>query len=431
MISAILFFLTLFVYAVFSYGLVDPNLVLSTNTTYWNFQQWMWQTFYNNSELTGYVYLGIVIILYVLFFNILQKLKKKKIIPKSVLKNKYFWWFIVLIFPLFFSYNMLSHDVFNYLFYTRMIVKYGVDSKTHVALEFPNDLWTRFMHNTHVTDVYGRGWTLSTIVPYLLGLGKLSLTLVTYRIWNILGMLLLYFSMQYFSKALFFRKLSVYESALVFLNPHLLIETVSNYHNDLMMMPFALYAVAMIVKPITHKITDKKIKLKYIISSLLLLTISVSIKYATIALLPIWALVIFVFLFSYRLTGKLSEKFKLLFNSDLIDKFILTFLSKFTSYVPDFAALLMFVLLLTPRSKFFLPWYTAWIIVWVPFMKNKTFRNFILVLSLSSALRYLPWIFNNFEYGDLVYRNEVLITWSLPVIYLFTNLRRKLNFEKN
>ncbi len=420
----ILFFLTLLVYTIFSYSLVDPNLVLSSNAQYWSFQNWMWTNFFHNGHLMAYVYFGIVVSLFILYLHILDKVKNKIIILGKFIGNKYVLFFLVLIFPIFLSYNALSHDVFNYIFYARMIVKYGVDSRTHIPLDFPNDLWIRFMHNTHVTDVYGRGWTYSSIIPYMLGLGKFSLTLVLFRVWNFFAMILLYFSMQYFSRTLNNRNMNLYEASLVFLNPLLLIETLSNYHNDLLMMPFAVLAVSLLIKPITSKIMENKLKSKYIILSLLSLAISISIKLATVALLPIWLLVIGASYFTLQFATRMASKFKIKIDKNFYEKIILSFFGKFVGYIPDLAAALMMILLFTPRSNLFLPWYLIWVIVWIPFMKLKQFRNLIIVFTFSSLLRYLPWLFNNLEYTDQVLRNQKLITWLIPGIYLLSRFSK-------
>ncbi|MBU0974926.1 hypothetical protein KKD03_04470 [Patescibacteria group bacterium] len=422
MIVFILFFLTLLIYAIFSYSLVDPNLVLTSNACYWSFQNWMWSTFFHNGHLMAYVYFGIIISLFVLYFHILEKLKSKQVTLKKIFKNKYVLLFLALIFPIFLSYNALSHDVFNYIFDARMIVKYGVDSRMHVPLDFPNDLWIRFMHNTHVTDVYGRGWTYSSIIPYILGLGKFSLTLVMFRAWSFFSLILLYLSMHYFSRTLINRNMNLYETSLVFLNPLLLIEVISNYHNDILMMPFAVLAVSLLIKPITSKITNDWLRAKYIVFSLLALAISISIKMATVALSPIWLLVIGASYFSFKFMSSMATKFKIKIDKSIYEKLILSFFEKFVGYVPDLVAGLMMILLFTPRSNYFLPWYMIWVIVWIPFMKSKLFRNLIIVFTFSSCLRYLPWLFNNLEYTDLVLKNQKLITWIIPGIYLFTRL---------
>lgn len=420
MIVFILFFLNLLIYAVFSYSLVDPNLVLSSNIYYQSFQNWMWTTLYHNGQLLAYIYFGIIISLYILYFHILDRLKNKEISIKKIIKNKYFFLFIILIFPILISYNALSHDVFNYIFNARMIVLYGADPHISTALDFSNDLWVRFMHNTHTPAPYGKGWTYTSLIPYLMGLGKLSLTLVSFRIWNLLSLILLYLSMQYFSKTLNNRNMNLYESALVFLNPFLLIEVISNYHNDILMMPFAVLAVSLLIKPITSKIEDNKQKLKFIVLSLLALAISISIKLATVALLPLWLLVIGASYFSFKFVSKMATKFRIKINESSYNKLIYTLFGKFVGYIPDLAAGLMMLLLFTPRSNYFLPWYMIWVIVWIPFMKSKLFRNLIIIFTLSSSLRYLPWLFNNLLYSDQVLRNQKLITWIIPGIYLLS-----------
>lgn len=405
---------------------MDPNLVLTSNDIYWKFQNFMWKTFFHNSILTGYIYLFLIISLFILYFYILKKLKSKKVNLKKIFFNKYVLIFLVIIAPIAFSYNSLSHDVFNYIFYARMIAKYGVDTKLYTALDFPNDLWIRFMHNTNVTDVYGRGWTYFTLIPYYLGFGKFSLTLAAFRVWSYLCMILLYFSMQNFSMTLFKRRMNLYESAMVFLNPFFLIEYISNYHNDLLMMPFAIYGLSFLIKPITSQISDNYLKVKYFLVSILFLSISISIKYATLALLPIWFLVLLIYLFYYRLAKIVKRRFKINIDQNFIDKIFFIIVNKWIFYIPDLAATIMMLLLFTPRSHQFYPWYFIWVLVWLPFMKMKKLRNLLLVFTVSSSLRYLPWLFNGLEYSPKIIANQTLIVWIIPLIYLFTNIKTKI-----
>lgn len=430
MITAILFFLTLLFYAVFSYALVDPNLVLTSNPVFWNFQQWMWNNILADSKLMFYGYLFFVLVIFYLYFQVLRHLKKVRHKPNTI-KFEYIIWFLLIISPLLFSHNALSHDVFNYIFNAKMVVEYGADPHVKTALDFQSDLWLRFMHNTHTTAPYGKGWTYISIFPYLMSFGKFTLSLVSFRVWSLLSILLLYISSQLFSMTIRKKYLSVFEQALIFLNPILLIEVVSNYHNDLWMMGIVILAMNYLVKPITGEITDSKKKFGSVILSIGLLLISISIKLSTIALIPIWVLIIFLHIFSCRFSSKITDEFKSKIPKKIFEKVFNKLLSKVFMYLPDLSALLMLAPLFTVRSQQFLPWYILWVLVWTPFMNKQKLRGLIIVFTFSSALRYLPWLYNNLEYSDAILNQQKLITWSLPVIYLFTNLRRKLDFEKN
>ena len=425
MILFILFFLILFIYSVFSYSLVDPNLVLLSNFIYWDFQNWMWGTFFENGKLMSYVYFFIIAALFVIYFHILEKFRLEKKVLKNIFKNKYISLFLTIILPLLFSYNALSHDVFNYIFNSRLIVEYGVDPHVATALDFPNDLWTRFMHNTHTPAPYGRGWTYLSLIPYLLGFGKLTLSLVSFRIWSLLSIFLLYVALQNFSKTLLKRNLNLYELALVFLNPLLLIEVISNYHNDLWMMFLAIFGVSFLLKSVVQKNTHRK-KVWFSIVSVVFLLASISIKLASLTLVPIWVIVVGVSFLPTRFSKKLSAKFRVKSQiiKSFLEKFISSFFNKFIGYVPDLAAFLMLLPLFTTRPQQFLPWNVLWIFVWVPFMKIKIFKNLIIVFTISSSLRYLPWLANDMQFGDAIVTNQKYITWIIPIIFLFTNLKK-------
>jgi hypothetical protein len=426
MILYILFFLSILFYSFFSYSLVDPNLVLSSNATYWSFQNWMWSTFFENGKLMAYTYFFLITTLFIIYFNILEKLRTNKTVIKNIFKNKYIFLFLIIILPLLFSYNALSHDVFNYIFNSRMIVEYGADPYVSVALDFPDDLWTRFMHNTHTPAPYGKGWTYLSLVPYLLGFGKFTLSLLSFRVWSLLSVFLLYFSLQHLSKSLLKRSLNLYELGLVFFNPLLLIETISNYHNDLWMMVPAVFGVSFLVRSMGKKGSDNKDKMRLLIISIFLLIISISIKLASLALIPIWLLAIGLDNISERFSQKLAVKFKLKSEmfKNIFEKFITSFWNKFQNYIPDFAALLMLLPLFTARSQQFLPWYVLWVFVWIPFIKIKLFRNLIIIFTISSSLRYLPWLANNMDFSSQIITNQKYITWLIPTVFLFTNLRK-------
>ncbi len=425
MILSILFFLILLSYSIFSYSLLDPNLVLTSNQSYWAFQNFMWQKFYSNGMLMAYVYFGLIAGLFILYFHILEKLQSNKIELKNIIKSKYLYFFILIIAPLFFSYNSLSHDIFNYVFNAKIVSYYNQDPHLVSALSFPDDLWLRFMHNTHTTAPYGKGWTYLSLIPFYFGFGKFTLTLLSFRIWSLLGLFALYFSLQHLMKSIHGRFLYLYELGIVFLNPLFLIETISNYHNDLWMMSLAILGMSLIILPIKKQFIEIK-KYQYFLISILFLTLSIYIKLSTIALIPIWIIIIG---FSIYLSKK-SISLVSIFNNKLSivnffkEKFINVFLQNIISYIPDIAGFLMFLPLFTARSQQFLPWYMIWVLVWTPMMRSKLLRNLIIVFTISSSMRYLPWLANNLEFNNQVIFNQKLITWIIPFIYLFTNLRK-------
>ncbi len=362
----LLYFLLLVLYAVFSYSLTAPNLVLSDWPPYWSFQTWMWETFFNNRELLTYTYLGLISSIFTTYFLLVKNWPKNK--PLS-------WWLPLLIAaPLLFSNNALSYDVFNYIFNAKMVSVYQANPHIETALNYSHDNWTRFMHNTHTPAPYFYGWTAFSLIPYFLGGGKFLPTLLVFKLFSFISLGLLSFSLV--------KSIKNKYTWLIWLlfNPLLLIEVVSNIHNDLWMMAPAIVGMMMI---------SSKRSLHRIFISLILLLISASMKLATLALIPIWLAIIIPW---KTLMPKLH---KLVTNNWAL-----------------FSSIALFLPLLTPRSKQFLPWYLIWSLAWVPLISKKynLWKTSLIILSLSSMLRYLPYLWFG-HYEDQVINQQLLITW--------------------
>jgi len=371
-------------YSIFSYSLTAPNLVLSTNPDYWQWQTWMWQTFFNNRQLLTITYsliltglfLGYGLLIY-LFATNQQRFNFKQLIVAVL--------FLVL--PLIFSNNALSYDVFNYIFNAKMVAVYHANPHVQTALEFSTDTWTRFMHNTHTPAPYGYGWTALSMIPYAFGLGKFITTWVSFRLFSLLSLFLLMLIYQRYVKKI---NLQLF---MVLFNPLLLIEVVSNSHNDLWMMVPAIVSL-MLVSRQPQKIGW----------SLVLLLFSISIKFATLILLPIWLGLVFYHRQSF-------------------------FSNLLSNYWPLMASVLMFIPLLSTRSQLFHPWYLIWALVWLPFIKSShTWINLILIFSASSLFRYLPYLYYGQHTTQTLFQQQ-LVTWIPALLYLSLLLIKQLIFK--
>jgi hypothetical protein len=397
-------------YALFSYALTDPNLVLVNWQPYWQFQIWMWETFFKNPQLTTGVYSFLLLVAFLLYLFIVKKLEQ------SSLEYAFGWKKYALIYglvlaPLFFSYNALSHDVFNYIFNAKMLVAYGANPHEAVALSFSNDPWTRFMHNTHTPAPYGYGWTAISLIPYLSGFGKFFLTWIAFRIWSIISIVLLYVGLQYAAKIFTGQKLQAYQLAVVFFNPLFVLEVVSNMHNDLWMIVPAVVALA----AVTDLDPRKTPQLKKLGLALLLLAASISIKLATLVLIPLVVLLVLEKNFLFTLADSLSAKLPLF---KLLPARILQSLESYLyQYIPLLAAGLLFIPLLTSRSQQFHPWYWLWVLVWIPFIRYRFLRNLLILFSLSSMLRYIPWLWTGGFAGEVLLYQK-LITWTPGIVYV-------------
>ncbi|MBU1033776.1 hypothetical protein KKI22_02380 [Patescibacteria group bacterium] len=373
------YFFLFVVFAIFSFVLTDPNLTLLNLNFFVSLQTYLWQHVLPLQNFRTIFY-GVLIIL--IFINYLLILKNWHDLKLDVRQN--FWKFLIIVsLPLIFSYNALSHDLFNYIFNAKMIIEYGANPHVQTAINFPNDPMLRFMNNIHTPAPYGYGWTTLSLLPYLAGLGKFLSTFIVFKLFAFLSLILALLISEKF-----WRKANYFKLALFFLNPLLLIEILSSAHNDLWMLAPALLAVYLATN------LQKKKFFKIILIAVLL-AVSISIKFATIVLLP---LIIYL-----ALKNRLGR------------------LGKFPTY--DLMAIAMFAPLLTERSKQFLPWYLLWSLIFLPLIKNKFLRNLLIVFSFSSLLRYLPWMYYlpwmSFHLDSSSLESlQKAITWLIPSFYL-------------
>jgi hypothetical protein len=304
---------------------------------------------------------------------------------------------------LFFSYNALSHDVFNYLFNARMVLEYGANPHVSVALNFPDDLWTRFMHNTHTPAPYGYGWTAVSLLPGWLGMGSFTLSWLLFRLLGIGSVLLLADVLVRLMKVRKVQRESFW-LAVVVLNPLVLIEVISNAHNDLWMMVPALWSLYLLER---HR-PSKSIKtIKIVLLSAGLLLFSISVKLATLVLLPVWLLLA---LRSFRRVQSWVELRPALAGRTNTLAYLLA------RWWPTVAALLLFATFLTARSTYFHPWYLTWVLVFLPFIPSRFLQQMLVFFSISSLFRYIPWLYVG-EYTAAVLQNRLALTWLLPVFF--------------
>ena len=79
--------------------------------------------------------------------------------------------------------------------------------------------------------------------------------------------------------------------------------------------------------------------------------------------------------------------------------------------------------LLSSRSQLFHPWYLTWSLSFYPLIESKLLRRLLLLFSLASLCRYLPFLLiMGYDSHTLTYQQ--LIT-SLPGIYLLYEAGKK------
>jgi hypothetical protein len=375
-------------YALWSFGMTDPNLVLTSWPPYWQFQQSMWQILFHNRPLQAGLYT------FLIFFAVIAWNGLTRSLPQHISLKKIALILAVLSVPLMFSYNALSHDVFNYIFNAKMVTVYHQDPHRQVALNFPNDPWIRFMHNTHTPAPYGYGWTVFSLITFMAGMGKFTLTWFLFRALNVFGLFLLLPLFTMMAKRLDL-EISLRDVAAVVLHPLFLIELISNSHNDLWMLIPAMLSLTLIF---SHE--KKMVGVRGVLSAVLL-AFSISTKLATLVFTPLWLLGVW---------GMIGQSINTKDLPVFVRHWVTTAWMFCRTNIGFIAGILLFIPLFSPRSQFFHPWYLTWVMIWLPFVKIRWWWSWVLSISISSLFRYVPWLLAG-GFSDEIVRQQQTITW--------------------
>ncbi len=336
-ISLILYSLFLLAFLGFSYLFVDPNLAY-LNKIYTGFA-------FQNRGVVSIIYLSLISVFFILYFYFLKRIKLgslKKIIFVSVIL-------------LLFAYPaVLSYDIFNYVFTSKVLFYYHENPYIIMPIEFINDPLLLFTHAANKVALYGPFWILLTGIPHYLGLNNFILTLLNFKILIVLF---------YLGICYLIMKISNDPKKVAFfaLNPLVLIETLVSGHNDVAMMFFVLVSFYFLKK-------------EKFVRAVIFITISILIKYATIFLIPV---------FIYYLFLKLKKQ-KIDWNKIFLLSSILMFI----------------IFFLAPIREEIYPWYGVWFIILMALIpKYKLLRYATILLSFVLLLRYVPFMYLGTYFG--------------------------------
>lgn len=357
---------------IYSFSQVDLNLTLLNQPLYLQFQAIMTQIGYFQRPISALWYLSVIIgttlIYYVLVFQSKQaQASTSKLIKVALI--------ISIIYSL--SYPALSYDLFNYMFYPRMIFEHGVNPYEFRPLDFPEDPWVRFMHWTHSPYPYGPSFLPVTIPFYLVGVGKFLLTFVSFKLLMFLSYWVTVWAIYQVFKTNYKTRLN--QSLVLFMfNPLVLIEGLANAHIDMVMVGLMMAGLGVLV-------ISKKSPLNQI-TGWFLLALSALSKYVSGgALLPV---------FLWR-RGWLS--FRLMVHVAIVLTLGLTMVVISQREVHGWYFLVPYTLMaLIPSSK-----------VWL---------GFVLVTTPSLLLRYLPYLYHG-DYSNLVLQTRELIFYSVLLLF--------------
>lgn len=241
------------------------------------------------------------------------------------------------------AYPMFSYDLFNYIFNAKMVLVYHANPYLQTAIEFSRDPMLRFMQNIHTPAPYAYGWTAVSLLPGLVWFtGKF-----TYAFWAMKAFVTVFWLGQLWILHKLVRRLFPQEwwrFWLFALNPLVLVETLINGHNDVVMMFLALLAY-------WFWLNYDKVK------AFIFLLFSALIKYATIILLP-----------TFHLRG--GKKLD----------------------IPAWSSLALLAVMFTRPDQLH-SWYLIWAFSFAVLAKPKWVVNLFTALTFGALLRYAPYIY--------------------------------------
>lgn len=256
----------------YSFTQIDLGLTL-TRVSFWqgiqrNFQQ----IGYFNRPLSTGLYLLILLLLFGFYFLLLRTVQKGK------LKEKEIWKLILLTAGiLWFAYNAFSYDLFNYIFWGKIITFYRQNPYRVRALDFPGDPMLGFMHWTHNLYPHGPGWLLFVIPFSFLSLQKLIPAMILIKGLAVAAYLLACWLIK---KVLveISPKQKLLGLTLFAFSPLVVIESLVSGHNDMVMMALSLLSFWLLFK-------------RRYFWACVAFAFSVSIKFVTVLLLPVFLIV--------------------------------------------------------------------------------------------------------------------------------------------
>lgn len=355
-----LYGILLFLFVIYSYGFIDQNLIYL-------------KPFYTGFAYTHRLYTSLIylfcIVLFFIFYLLFIKLARRNILSSKDLKLL----ILIIITSTILSYPaMLSYDVFNYMTTAKVAFFYKENPYIVMPVEFIGEPFLEFTRAANKVALYGPFWIILTGIPFVVGIGNFFGMLIGLKIINILFYLLTVVMIWRLSRNLI-------AVTLFALNPLIIIETLISGHNDIVMIALGLLSFYLLFK-------------KKIFFSIIILLLSILIKYATIFLLPV-----FLFTLQDLLRNKKINIEKTLFISGIS---------------------MFFIFLLAPVREEIYPWYAIWMLSFLVFSYHKKILLYIIIAATCSLmLTYVPYMYVGM-YSESVQLLKLATGVSVPVVIL-------------
>lgn len=276
---------------IISIVLCVPSVIyLVNNKTVEGFDAYWTYTLTKSNNMQIGLISGIIVISLLIIFSILYLILIKK--EKKIFKNKkeliIFILIISSIFTIILPYT--SSDIYYYIGDSWLSAEYNQNPYyTSVADLQEEGINDEILENTgywkNTTSIYGPMWNNIAFMLVKLSFGSLTAALYVFKIASLIIHGLNIFLIYKITKS---RKYMI----IYGLNPLVLMDLLSNVHNDIYLIAFILLSLYFLIRK------------KNIYLSLIFLAISVSIKYSTILLVP------FILLYCFRDKDILSKLLK-------------------------------------------------------------------------------------------------------------------------
>lgn len=258
----------------FSFTQVDLSLTLSQGSIYQSIQKSFQYVGFFQRPLSTLIFSIISLFLFIFYIAFLYFAKKEKL-KLSSLKILVPLTFLILVF----SYNAFSYDLFNYIFDAKILTYYGQNPYLHRPTDFASDPMLNFMRWTHRLYPYGPSWLILTAPLSYIGLNFFLPTFFLFKAMIGLTFLGSVYLIYKISNVLF-PKNAIFNTVFFALNPLILIEGLVSSHNDFPLIFFALLAIYLLI-------------LKKKSFSFAALFVSIGVKYLSVVLAPIFALILY------------------------------------------------------------------------------------------------------------------------------------------
>lgn len=385
--------------------------------------------------ISGIIVIGLLLIFSIIYFLII---KRENIIFLNLKQMIIFIALISFIFLLILPY--LSSDIYYYIGDSWLSSRYGENPYyTSVSDLQEKGINDEILNNTGywkgTTSVYGPLWNIIASILVSFSFGNITLALFVFKVASYLIHILNTYLIYKITKS---RKYML----LYGINPLILIEFLSNVHNDIYLVLFVLLALYFLIRKSPNNIIKNDISLSKnfpirkinIILSILFLAISISIKYSTALIVP------FILIYIFKDESPFKRIIYCLISGLAIIAFVILL------YLPYYKDFTIFTNMLVQGSK-----YSQSILLFLMEKGNKnlfslvnqlTIPTFITIyvtliitllfkkgITLSFMLRKYNIIMLIFIFGVLTNFQKWYVLWMIPtIIWQSKNMRKFIIF---